>query len=52
MALDFNQDLSVNIDRLPTKWNAWQILTDWIMGAVRLDNKKVSQIACNPTPNF
>lgn len=48
-ALDMNEDLNVTIDRRADKWNAWQILTDWTMGAVRLDNLKVAEIACHPT---
>lgn len=52
MALDMNEDLTVDISKRNDKWNSWQILTDWTMGAVRLDNSKVAQIECDPTPSF
>jgi len=47
--LDMNEDLTVSIDKRADKWNAWQILTDWTMGSVRLDNSKVAEIACHAT---
>lgn len=52
MALDMNDDLSVKITERADKWYAFQIFTDWTMAAVRLDNSKVAQIECDPTPTF
>ena len=52
VALDLNADLKVSISVRHDKWDSVQILTDWTIGAVRLDNSKVAQIECDPTPTL
>lgn len=52
VALDMNADLKVSVSVRHDKWDAMQILTDWVIGAVRLDNSKVTEIACDPTPTL
>ena len=49
VALDMNADTTVSINQRHDKWNAWQILVDWVIGTVRLDNFKVAQVQCDPT---
>lgn len=52
VALDINMELVTKIDQLPQKMYSWQIFTQWIMGAVRLDDSGVVEIQCDPTPTL
>lgn len=49
VALDLNAELKCSISVRHDKWDAMQILCDWTLGTVRLDNSKVAQIECHPT---
>lgn len=52
VALDINEDLLVRIDQRTDMNMAWQPYARWMMGAVRLDDKAVVQISCDPTTLF
>ena len=52
IALDINEDLIVRIDQRVDMNMAWQPYARWMMGAVRLDDKAVVQISCDPTTPF
>lgn len=49
VALDINSDVKARISEREDKNYAWQTWASWIMGAVRLDDKGVVEIACHPT---
>lgn len=52
ISLDINQDVEVRIDQRVDKNMAWQPYAAFMMGAVRLDDKAVVQINCDPTTQF
>lgn len=46
VALGVGQDISASVDKRPDKNNAWQVFVDMSMGAVRLEDEGVVEIAC------
>ena len=46
VALGIGQEISTSVDRRPDKNNAWQVFADMSMGAVRLEDEGVVEIAC------
>ena len=52
VSLDVNEDLVTRIDQRTDKNMAWQAYARMTMGAVRLDDKAVVSIQCDPTTMF
>lgn len=46
VAMGIGQEISTSVDRRPDKNNAWQILCDMSIGAARLEDEGVVEIAC------
>jgi hypothetical protein len=46
VALGIGQDINSSVDRRPDKNNAWQVFADMSMGATRLEDEGVVEIAC------
>jgi len=46
MALGIGQDINVSVDKRPDKNNAWQVFADMSIGAARLEDEGVVEIAC------
>ena len=46
VALGIGQEVSTSVDRRPDKNNAWQVFADMSMGAARLEDEGVVEIAC------
>lgn len=46
MALGIGQEISTSVDRRPDKNNAWQVFADMSIGATRLEDEGVVEIAC------
>jgi hypothetical protein len=46
LALGIGQEISSSVDRRPDKNNAWQVFADMSMGAVRVEDEGVVEIAC------
>jgi hypothetical protein len=46
VALGIGQEISTSVDRRPDKNNAWQVFADMSMGATRLEDEGVVEIAC------
>jgi hypothetical protein len=46
VALGIGQDVSTSVDRRPDKNNAWQVFADMSIGAARLEDEGVVEIAC------
>lgn len=46
VALGIGQEISSSVDKRPDKNNAWQVFADMSMGAARLEDEGVVEIAC------
>lgn len=46
IALGIGQEISTSVDKRPDKNNAWQVFADMSMGAARLEDEGVVEIAC------
>jgi hypothetical protein len=46
VALGIGQDINTSVDRRPDKNNAWQVFADMSIGATRLEDEGVVEIAC------
>lgn len=46
VALGIGQEISTSVDRRPDKNNAWQVFADMSIGATRLEDEGVVEIAC------
>lgn len=46
MALGIGQEMSASVDKRPDKNNAWQVFADMSIGAARLEDEGVVEIAC------
>jgi hypothetical protein len=46
VALGIGQEVSTSVDRRPDKNNAWQVFADMSIGAARLEDEGVVEIAC------
>ena len=46
IALGIGQEISSSVDKRPDKNNAWQVFADMSMGATRLEDEGVVEIAC------
>ena len=46
VALGIGQEISTSVDRRPDKNNAWQVFADMSIGAARLEDEGVVEIAC------
>jgi hypothetical protein len=46
VALGIGQEISSSVDRRPDKNNAWQVFADMSIGATRLEDEGVVEIAC------
>jgi hypothetical protein len=46
IALGIGQEISTSVDKRPDKNNAWQVFADMSMGATRLEDEGVVEIAC------
>jgi hypothetical protein len=46
VALGIGQEISASVDKRPDKNNAWQVFADMSMGAVRIEDEGVVEIAC------
>ena len=46
MALGIGQEINTSVDRRPDKNNAWQVFADMSVGATRLEDEGVVEIAC------
>lgn len=46
VALGIGQEINTSVDRRPDKNNAWQVFADMSIGAVRLEDEGVVEIAC------
>jgi hypothetical protein len=50
MALDFSQDMRLEIDKRPDKMNTWQIMGTLGLGSVRLEEARIVRVICLKTP--
>jgi hypothetical protein len=46
VALGIGQEISTSVDRRPDKNNAWQVFCDMSLGATRIEDEGVVEIAC------
>lgn len=46
MALGIGQEMSASVDKRPDKNNAWQVFADMSIGAARIEDEGVVEIAC------
>jgi hypothetical protein len=46
VALGIGQEINTSVDRRPDKNNAWQVFADMSIGATRLEDEGVVEIAC------
>ena len=46
VGLGIGQEISTSVDRRPDKNNAWQVFADMSIGATRLEDEGVVEIAC------
>lgn len=46
VALGIGQDISASVDKRPDKNNAWQVFADMSIGAARIEDEGVVEIAC------
>lgn len=46
VALGVGQEISTSVDRRPDKNNAWQVMADMSIGAARIEDEGVVEIAC------